>query len=187
MDGTPRLTFIDLNLLPQESWARNHGAIYASAAAVVLVAAVLLIPLNRANSNASGDAERLQDQVERIDAELAEAQVSLGRAREVRQQTHAAEQRLNELAAERSAVLGGGPWLSAAVGRLLGEVPPGVAISDITSGEGSLRLTGRAPDSAAALAYARQLDDAGAFSSVQIAALGLDEAGGVSFTVEVVG
>ncbi|MEX1252793.1 MAG: hypothetical protein WEE64_00485 [Dehalococcoidia bacterium] len=181
-----RLKFIDLNLLPQESWVRNHSALYAAAAALLLVAALLLIPLNRANSSAADDAESLRAELQRIDRELVEEQASLGRLRELRLKSATARQAIEDLAAERDAVLGSKPKLSGAVARLLANLPPGAAVSSVTSGDGTVLLAGQAPDSETALGYARKLDDTGAFSSVQIASLGLDEGGaGVSFTVEV--
>ena len=181
-----RLTFIDLNLLPRESWVSSHSGLYAAAAAVILVAALLLIPLNRANSGAAGDAESLRDELQGIDRELRDEEISLGRLRELRIMTDAAQQAIDDLAVERSAVLGSEAKISDAVTELLADLPSGAAVSSVTSGEGTILLSGQAPDTGTALGYARTLDATGAFSSVQIASLGLDQGGaGVSFTVEV--
>jgi Tfp pilus assembly protein PilN len=181
-----RLTFIDLNLLPKENWLRNHSTLYAIAAALVLVAALLLIPLNRANSSAAADAHDLEDELQRIDRDLADEEVNLAQLREVRLQTNASRQAIDELVAERNAVLGSDAKISNAVADLLAGLPPVIAVNSITSSEGTVLLTGEAPDSEAALDYARELDDTGSFASVQIASLNLvDSSDGVSFTVEV--
>lgn len=185
-DAPERLTFIDLNLMPQESWVHSHSALYAGAAAVILVAALLLIPLNRANSSAANDAENLRDELQRIDGELADEQVNMGRLRELRIMTDTAQRATDDLAAERSAVLGSEAKISDAVTELLASLPAGATVNSVTTGEGTVLLAGQAPESGTALGYVRTLDATGEFSSVQIASLGLNEdSPGVSFTVEV--
>jgi Tfp pilus assembly protein PilN len=181
-----RLTFIDLNLLPRENWLRSYSTLYAGVAALILIAALLLIPLNRANSSAADDAGDLKDELARIDRELADEEVNQGRLREVRLQTNATRLAIDELVAERNAVLGSEAKISSAVTDLLASMPQDIAVNSISSGESTVLLAGEAPDSQAALDYARALDDTGAFATVQIASLSLeDSANGVSFTVEV--
>jgi hypothetical protein len=180
-----RLTFVDLNLLPQEDGGPDGNNRLVLAGAAVLVASLLLIPLNYANQSAADDVDQLHDDLERIDESLTSAQLSLAQVRGLRTQTDTAQQAVDELVAERNAVLGPAAELSDAVDALMRGLPRGSSVSAIDGGLGAVRLTGRAPNADAALAYAQALDAGGEFAGVQIVSLGSEPSGTVTFTVEV--
>jgi hypothetical protein len=180
-----RLTFVDLNLLPQEDGGPAGNSRLVLAGVALLVASVLLIPLSFANQGAADDVDRLHGEMERIDEGLTSAQLNLGQMRELRAQTDAAQQRIDELTAERDAVLGPSAELAGAVDALMQGLPRGSSVSSIDGGQGAVRLTGRAPSADAALDYARGLDAGGAFAGVQVVSLVSEAGGAVSFTVEV--
>jgi hypothetical protein len=155
------------------------------AGVAVLVASLLLIPLNYANESAADDVSQLQDDLERIDESLTSAQLSLAQVRDLRTQTDTAQQAIDELVAERNAVLGPAAELSDAVDALMQGLPRGSSVSAIDGGLGAVRLTGHAPSADAALAYARALDAGSDFAGVQIVSLGSEPSGSVTFTIEV--
>jgi Tfp pilus assembly protein PilN len=181
--------FVDLNVLPEELRPRRYPAWFVVGVVTVLAAGLLLLPLSLVQQAASEETARLQSELALVNNQLAEFQIDLGRARDLRLQLETAEATIAGLNGERQAVLGDRRELSKDLSAMMEALPAGARVESITATDGPLSLTGQAGSPADALEYSRALVGTERFSEARITSLataqGAEGGTGVTFTIEV--
>ena len=169
---THAATIIELNLLPKDERPGDVSPKTLAFAVGVVVAVAVLVPLSAQAAAARSDAQTMKDQANTAEAGLKDVQLDLARQRALRAEVDQAKADLAAVTEVRQEMQGGTRplhddfiWLYG-----LGFLTSGMKITSVNGTVGGFTVSGTAPGTLDAIAYATKLTDTAGFPSARVSA-----------------